>query len=503
MRKILFLFAVLTVLLIIFIRSFSDYNSVEFCVAYTTNMEGKIEYYPKIATAINELRKDCDSLILIDNGDSMTGDSMLSFYLKDSGMITPQAYFFKKMKYDFINIAQEDFSYGRKAVSGLLKDSGAGVITTNLPKSGGLKYIDIQGVKIAVQGIVSPVNMEGLPDEVLKDTGKFTNAFAVTDKKNLVHSDADFNILAFNADLKDVFLENSMEDTDFLLYLHQNFPFLNLVLFGTTEKMFDRKVMESTKYINAGNEEGQLGFAKIRVLKKDNNKIGVITSLNTDVINYKILEDDPEVKKDIAVYEDYISKIRGENLTRIYFELNNHSVMKHETSADRVIHELHLLLAKLNGIQLDYSISHLSNDKIEIRSGHDVSIKEIEQIYPLNDFPAIVKIKGRKIKEYMEFSFGRAAKSKIYPRPSLYPLKYNFEEDNDMNTKDFSFDEEKIYTVMIGSSEIKNLRHLQESNIKIEKVLPEMTKMYLIKNFPQTLWFEFAPLWYGERGSYD
>ena len=99
--------------------------------------DGSVKPYGlfKLARIINTLRRD--NTVLIDNGDTLEGSPLQFRHMilgrgEDATKPSPITRIMKAMGYDFINLGNHDFDYGKKVLANHIVESGAKCITANI-----------------------------------------------------------------------------------------------------------------------------------------------------------------------------------------------------------------------------------------------------------------------------------------------------------------------------------------------------------------------------------
>ena len=109
----------------------------------------EFEYgFAKLAMLVKNLRNDksISDSILIDNGDTLEGSPLQSFYYRNLGncesdaqeggayryQASPVSYAMSLMGYDYINIGNHDFDFGRQELSKHIEACGAKCINLNI-----------------------------------------------------------------------------------------------------------------------------------------------------------------------------------------------------------------------------------------------------------------------------------------------------------------------------------------------------------------------------------
>lgn len=133
------------------------------------------------------MKKD-EFTLFVDNGDVLQGSPLDAYYQIEHHDIHPVAKVFNHMKYDYINIGNHEFNYGKDGVWQYLEESKATCITSNLFDQGkcfGKEYAIHEfdeNHKIALIGVTTqyipnweqPCNIEGMT---------FENAFDIVKKR--------------------------------------------------------------------------------------------------------------------------------------------------------------------------------------------------------------------------------------------------------------------------------------------------------------------------------
>ena len=139
----------------------------------------------RIYTLIQALRDD--NTIVVDNGDVLVG-SPLDFYhfhcRRDE--LSPATKVMNAMDYDFINIGNHDFNYGKEILYRHINSLNAPCITSNVTDEGvplGPTYVikELAGKKVALFGICTPYIPHWEPKEHIKGM-KFRSALETAQK---------------------------------------------------------------------------------------------------------------------------------------------------------------------------------------------------------------------------------------------------------------------------------------------------------------------------------
>ena len=154
----------------------------------------EFEYgFAKLAMLVKNLRNDksISDSILIDNGDTLEGSPLQSFYYRNLGncesdaqeggayryQASPVSYAMSLMGYDYINIGNHDFDFGRQELSKHIEACGAKCINLNIGYDYDIK--EIAGYKFAFFGVLTHLTTKWESPEKLGDAF-FPDTFTLT-----------------------------------------------------------------------------------------------------------------------------------------------------------------------------------------------------------------------------------------------------------------------------------------------------------------------------------
>lgn len=113
----------------------------------------------RIASAIHQFRK-LENTILLDNGDAIQGTPLLTYALQNRNTFeNPMATAFNVLNYDFINLGNHDFNYGKDILFEYINQNKAPLLTQNVTHDGKplgkTQIIEIGQKKIAFIGLLT------------------------------------------------------------------------------------------------------------------------------------------------------------------------------------------------------------------------------------------------------------------------------------------------------------------------------------------------------------
>lgn len=160
-----------------FCGAFADYPTARITIVHTNDTHARVLEnanegmgFSKIATKVNQLRKENPNLLLIDAGDTLHGLPIATIS-RGEGIVK----ILNAMKYDVIVPGNHDFNYGRERLLELAEEMDFPMIAANIYKDGKLLFApyilrDVAGIKLAVLGLstpetaykTNPKNVEGI-----------------------------------------------------------------------------------------------------------------------------------------------------------------------------------------------------------------------------------------------------------------------------------------------------------------------------------------------------
>lgn len=184
----------------------SDIHGCIFPTNYTHKDHIQNYSLAHIATAVKTFR-ETETVILVDNGDAFQGTPLLTYAHQHSNEVSnPIASTFNAMNYDFVNLGNHDFNYGKQIFHKYLEEVEAPLLTSNVLENsnplGSTRIVDINGKKLAFIGVVTHYipNWER-PDHI--DSMQFLDAFeSLKSEVERVRSSVDFVIAMYHGGLE-------------------------------------------------------------------------------------------------------------------------------------------------------------------------------------------------------------------------------------------------------------------------------------------------------------
>lgn len=152
----------------------SDVHNQFYSYEYATNSELKKGGMTRVATVVKALREENPNTILVDNGDTIQGNSS-QIFIDDKENIQPMIVALNALDYETMTLGNHEFNYGVDRLEEIVKDlEDTTILCGNVYKPNGerlgqpYKIVERDGVRVAIIGMVTPhivkwdaTNLEG------------------------------------------------------------------------------------------------------------------------------------------------------------------------------------------------------------------------------------------------------------------------------------------------------------------------------------------------------
>ena len=352
----------------------------------------------RIASAIKDYRKD-DEILLIDNGDSFQGTPLLTYAQKfEPNRMNPIAQAFNELNYDFINLGNHDFNYGKEALKKFINENNASLVTSNLTIDGATpgqtRIIEHKGQTIALIGVLTQYipNWER-PDHIAEMT--FQDAFTAMEAEvNRVKDQADIVIGMYHGGLERDPL--SGEPTERLTGENQGYQMsaikgLDLLITGHQHRSFVEEI--NGVIITQCTFKGQ-EFVEITIGLEDEK-------ISAHIKNTEHFEVDTEL---LSHFEDLDAK------TQVWLD----QAVGHLSKGDLRIHDefearlnKHPLVSLVNQVQIDRAKTQLASTALfnEVQGfNQEITMRDLVNTYLYPNTAVVKKMSGKALLEMLEFS---------------------------------------------------------------------------------------------------
>lgn len=404
-------------------------ESVEVQILATSDLHGR--FYPydyatdsaytkgslaHVATKVKELRAANPNTIVVDNGDTIQGNSNYVFSNED---VQPMVLAMNKIGYDTWTFGNHEFNWGVPKIQQMASKFDGTVLCGNVfDKTTGktlgqpykiveLKQKDGSVVKVGIIGMVTP-------HITTWDADKLTN-YNVTNPVEETRKVADQIKDKVDALIAVVHMGENEEygNGDSAREIAKAVPELAAIVAGHKHDEFANRKEGTTNIIEPKNGGDTLSKINIKLTKKD-GKYAVANS-DTDVVSSNIaLKDtqpDQQLLDQLKSYHEkavtdsriVIGKLTGGDLAPADEVKGVPEAQIRDTALIDLINKVQLQYGKVEGAKHQVSAAAIFNAKANIKVG-DITKAGTSNIYQYDNTLMTIKVNGKLLKKYMEWS---------------------------------------------------------------------------------------------------
>lgn len=383
--------------------------------------------YAKLATLINQYRKESSNVLLLDAGDTFHGDNIANLVEGESIVNIMNA-----IGYDAMTPGNHDFNYGQKRLLTLDKLTNFPIIGANILKIDGTPFLpeykifEFNDIKVGVFGLSStetsfkthPNNVIGL---TFKDPVKAAKAMVerLKDETDIIIA---LTHLGEEGENTSIEVANAVEGID-------------LIVDGHSHSVYEEGMtVNDVLIVSAGEHSKYLGTAEIKikdgeVLEKTAKLISKDETAEVEA-NENILQ---IITETIEAQEEILSEIIGK--TDIYLDGERENVRTKETNLGNLV--MDAFLAETGA---DIAMSNGGGIRSSLEAG-EITIGDVITVVPFSNFVITKKMTGAMIKEALEFSV------RLYPEANggflhVAGLSFSFDPSKGEG--------ERVHNVMVG-----------------------------------------------------
>ncbi len=364
----------------------------------------------KISTLVKEERKSHPNLLLVDAGDTVQDNSADLF---NDLPVHPMIQCLNTLKADVWALGNHEFNYGLDFLNKNIKGFEGAVLATNIYKKGtkeryvdAYKIFEVEGVKVAVIGLVTPhipiweastpKNFEGL------EFMKTLESLGLTIKE--LEGKYDVLVGVFHLDPEGEYNQAGVDK------VAETYPEFDLIVGGHSHKLFSKE-LNGVALIEPGRYGQALAKAEIKVeVKPDGSK--KVLGVKTENLSTKEVESDQAIleqfkfvhDKSVADANMIVGEVVEDYIKRVDYITGEAKVTTMPTAQV----EDTALLDLINEVQKAYTKADVSSaaafrPDMNLRKG-DFKKKNAADIYKYPNTLVGVKITGENLKKYMEWS---------------------------------------------------------------------------------------------------
>ncbi|CAM3749379.1 bifunctional UDP-sugar hydrolase/5'-nucleotidase [Erysipelothrix urinaevulpis] len=380
----------------------------------------------RISTAIQTYREQGE-IILLDNGDSFQGTPLTTFaHEHPNEYMNPIAQAFNTLDYDYINLGNHDFNYGRPILEKFIKETKAPLLTSNLTidgkAPGQTQIIEKDGKKIALIGLLTqyipkwerPNHIEGM---------EFFSAYDHLESEvKRLRNDVDYIIAMYHGGLErdpDTGTPTERLTGENEGYQLTDIEGLDILITGHQHRTFVKRV--NGVLVTQSTFKGQ-EFVTIDLDLENGESNAKIHEVAKYPVDESFLVPYQEIEQRVQTWLDQKIGTLKDGPVTIADEL------------DARINK-HPIVSLLNQIQLDRSGADISSVALfNNASGfnQEITMRDLVSTYIYPNTLVVKSMTGKAIKEMLEFNaiYFVVDGNKIVPNPAYVepkPQHYNYD----------------------------------------------------------------------------
>jgi len=424
----------------------SDVHGSIFCYDYLKNKPTK-GGLSAVYSYVEKLRKEHPNhVICTDNGDCLQGQP-IAYYYNFIDTVSPHLITeaMNTMKYDCGTIGNHDIETGHSVYDRWIRELnypmlGANVIdnNTNKPYLKPYHMIEIDGVKIAVLGMLSPAIPNWLPEilweglhfeDILESTKKWVPYIQKKEKPHLIvglfHSGLEGGIVT------EQYRENACR------MVAEQVPGIDMILYGHDHmyavNSYKNPHGNDVSVIGPTSMGARVAQAEIHLTLKGkkiiDKKIHGSTPLITGNDDYNTILFEEHFRDERKAYEDWIDLPIGTIDTTVY---ERDAYFGPSLFID-MIHSMQLMLT---GADISFA-APLSYDSKIMRG--ELKIRDMFRLYKYENFLYTMKMTGAEIKGFLEMSYALWTNQMKSPEDHIMLLDNNMNNGRRKGFKNFAF----------------------------------------------------------------
>ncbi|MBE6023789.1 MAG: bifunctional metallophosphatase/5'-nucleotidase [Cellulosilyticum sp.] len=449
----------------------SDTHGSFYPWTYATDSERTDGGMTKIATVLKQLKAENPNTIYVDNGDTIQGNSNQIFFEKDE--INPMFVALNNMGCATMTLGNHEFNYGidtlEKNLSGLKNTT---VLCGNVYKPSGerlgeaYKIVECAGVKVAIIGMVTPniVNWDAGHLKGYKVTSPYDETKAAI-KEIQSKKLADVIIASVHMGLDGEYGNDSAAE------LAKQCPELNAIIAGHAHSKIEQEIVNNIPITEPGSDAANVSVVTITL---EDNKV---KSTTTKLVSAKDAEADQEMDKLLKPYHEealedaytVIGKLEGGSLIPDSVLPGVNQGQLEDNALVDLILNVQMYYAEKSG-KIPEGAHHVSGAAIFSETANaqagDIKRSDTSNIYKYDNTLKVLKMTGKELKEYMEWS------AKYYNTFKEGDLNVSFDQDVRLYNYDmFAGVKYDVNISKEAGSRIENLTYTDGTAVKENDVI--------------------------------
>ena len=419
-------------------------GEINFKIIETTDIHGSIFPYnfitakdektsmANIYTYVKELRDKGETILLVDDGDSLQGQPTVYYYnFVETNKTHLWADILNYMQYDAISVGNHDIEAGHNVYDKIKNEFEAPLICANLTDEKTKKpyfkpytIVKKEGIKIAILGMVEPAIDRQLPkvlysgiivEDMIETAKKWVKIIEEKEKPDLLiglfHAGADYtsdNVEYKNENASQLVAEQ-VEGFDLILVGHDHQ--------GWSGLGYDEETKQKTKVVKSpsgkiipifGGVNNARYIASIDVsMIYDKESKTWKKSFNGELIDPSQFEANKEFLDKFNDARKQIENWVNVDIATLNTKLTSDEAMFGDSYFLSLLHKYQIEIAKkVLGEDIDVSVAAPLSQSATLNVG-TIRVRDMFALYPYENFFYVMKLTGQQIKDAMEYSYGK------------------------------------------------------------------------------------------------
>jgi 2',3'-cyclic-nucleotide 2'-phosphodiesterase/3'-nucleotidase len=391
----------------------------------TTDMHGRIfpiDYYTnkydnvgiaKVATLVNEARKNDPDLLLLDSGDTIQGTPLEYFHNKRNNTPPdPMMLTMNTLHYDAMAVGNHEYNFGLQVLNKARSEAKFPWLSANTYDQGTDKthyppYIikEVQGVRIGILGLTTPgiPNWENPPNyaglefhETVSEAKKWVPVLRDKEKADVV-------VIAMHMGIEEdlrtgITNPSSVPNENAAVAIARQVPGVDVILMGHTHREITDLIVNGVLLTQANRWASHVARVDL-YLDRDNSGHWqlVAKSARTIPVTEKT-EIDPEIAKLGEPYDNETQAWLGRSIGESSEELTAGGCRFHDSAVIDLIQRV-----QLEAGNADVSLAACFNDRARIPKGA-VTVRDIAGLYEYENTLVTLELTGQQLKDALEHS---------------------------------------------------------------------------------------------------
>lgn len=405
--------------------------------------------YSRFYTFLQQARKETPNLVLIDNGDLLQGEP-ITYYSNYIDTISENvvAKAMNILKYDVATMGNHDIETGLKVFDKWKNECkfpvlGANVIDTrtNEPYLTPYKIFDIDGIKLAVIGVVTAAIPQWVPqerwenlrfDDIKETLNKWIPKVKESEKADIIVASLHSGWNDTNTD----YIENASEQVakevdgiDLILCGHDHQKYMNWV---------KKNSGDSILVINPSNHLDFVSDITIDVEKKGDK---VSKKVKADFVDMNQYEPNEEFVSQFKNEQTALTNFLNETVGVLEYDVNGKDALFGFSPYMALIHEMQLYT-----MDADISFAAPLSTKSHIGAG-DVKVKDLFKFCPFTNYLYVMELTGKQILGYLQHSYRGWVTTMTDENSNMILYKDNVKKDDKYKTKTPNYNYSSAYGI--------------------------------------------------------